>query len=118
VLHLLATCLERNFHALLEMTARSAESIENRKSKIENLSIQMPDTFDVEGPEFSIATGKDLLPLFAQYGLNSAAVATLEKIFTSWIRNPSQELWDKVKGELDALEKASLKPQIAAGEGK
>jgi len=76
--------------------------------------IQMPETFDIQGPEYSLQAGKDLLPLFAQYGLNSAVAATLEKIFTAWIRNPSQELWDKVKAQLDALEKGSLKPQITA----
>jgi hypothetical protein len=67
-------------------------------------SVQMPESFDIQGPEYAIETGKELLPLFAQYGLKSAVAATLEKVFTSWIRNPSQELWDKIKAELTALE--------------
>jgi len=113
VLHLLATCLERGFHALLEMTARGAGV-----SAADAVGIQMPDTFDVQGPEYSITAGAELLPLFAQYGLKSAVAATLEKIFTSWIRNPSQELWDKVKGELDALERSPARPQESADERK
>jgi len=123
VLHLLATCLERGFHGLLEMTARATEPRAlasgplpyGRGSDQDAVGIQMPETFDVQGPEYALEAGKELLPLFAQYGLHSAVAATLEKIFTSWIRNPSQELWDKVKGELDALEKSSTKHQKGRG---
>ncbi|MGD0089926.1 MAG: hypothetical protein ABSE73_08405 [Planctomycetota bacterium] len=109
VLHLLAACLERNFQRLLEMTARSAgvpagtSRAGGTPALPEAVSFHMPDTFDVQGPEFALGTGKELLPLFAQYGLHSAVAATLEKMFLSWIRNPSQELWDKVKSELAAL---------------